>query len=469
MATDTNYGWADGEDKRTTLEIDHSTSLPTPNAPWNTVVDRFDSTMSLADTMLDLLIGSSGTSGYLGLLNGLIDDSAPTTSIEAEDVDTSLVVSPVEAPPSFDKNDLDDFPSFSAPDPNLETIPMVDVSDLLPPTQPGDINPVINWSEIELNGDIYSQLLARISEDLVYGATGLTTEVQEDLFSSGQDRQRRENDKAYQKVQNDIASRGSTLPTGALLSALGEISAEILSQNSELNRTITISQAELAQKNSQFIIEQARMLETLLRETRNQDSNRSLDYEKAVASLVVQVYVENVKMYISIAEANKMYVEAQVANLEAVAAYNQALIDEYKALIQAHGIKVDAISSKNTSLTDVYRAEIAGYDSETTAITKVDTIKLEKIKTDIANAEQTLRAEIANAENTLLGYSTEASLKEKISNDMANIANQALVGALSSVNASASLGYSGSESKSEQWSHSDSLSESHSYPHDPEV
>ena len=466
---ETNYGTAD-DTNRATLEIDRSTSLPTPSAPWNTVIDRFDSTMALADDMLERLIGTSvyGDNGYLGILNSLIDDSAPITNIDADNIDTSIAVSPVKSPPSFDKNDLDDFPDFTAADPALETIPLVDISDLLPPTQPDPINPTIAWSEIALNIDIYQPLITRITDDLVYGATGLTTEVQEDIFSAGQDRQRRENDKAYQRVQNDIAGRGSTLPTGALLAAIGEISAEILAQNSNLNRTLTVEQAELAQKNSQFIIDQARQLEALFRDTRDNESNRSLDYHKSVAQLVIQVYVENVKMYIAIAEANKMYVEAQVANLEAVAAYNQALVEEYKAIIEAHGIKITAIASKNTSLTDVYKAEIAGYDSETSAISKVDAIKLEQVKLEIEEGDHQLRAQIANAENTLSGYSTEANLKEKISNDMASIANQTLVGSLSSVNANASLGYTGSEGKTESWRHSDSLNEGHTYNHIPD-
>ena len=466
MATDTNYGTTD-DANRATLEIDRSTSLPTPSAPWNTVINRFDSTLALTNTMLSLLIGADGASGYLGVLADFLEDSAPVTSISIDDVDTSMTVANVKSPPVFNKNDFDTFPDFTAPDPDLVTIPTVDVSSLYPPDEPTDINPTISWSEINLNNDIYQQLLTRISDDLVYGATGLTTEIQEDIFNAGLDRQRRENDKAYQRVNNDIAGRGSTLPTGALLAAIGEISAEILVQNSNINRTITIEQAELAQKNSQFIIDQARMLETLLRDTRDKESNRSLDYEKAVAALVIQVYVEKVKMYIAIAEANKMYVEAQVANLQAVTAYNMALIDQYKAILQAYGIQVETISSKNTSLADIYKAEIAGYESETTAISRTDMTKIEKLKLDIANAQIQLDEQIASASSTLNGYTTEANLREKISNDLSNIANQAMVGALSSVNANASLGYSGGESKSETWSHQDSLSEGHTYNHMP--
>ena len=467
MSVSTNEGY-DGDSMRV-MEIDRSNSLPTPSAPWNTVVDRFDSTMYMANTMLERLIGTNMFGGYLGILNELIDETAPVVDIEVDDINTGVAISAVKSPPSFNSNDLGTFPIFSAPDPDLEIIPLVDVSTLEPPKEPDDINPSINWSELPLSQDIYPKLLARILTDITYGATGLTDEVQEALFLSGTNRQQSENDAAYQKVQNDMASRGATLPTGALLGAITEINAEILRQNSEINRTVITTTADLAQKNSQFIIEQARALEAMLRDTRDKDSNRSMDYEKSLASMVIQIYSEKIRMYIAIAEANKIYVEAQVANLQAVASYNMSLLSEYRAMVQVFTSRVDAIASENSSIVEIYKAEVSGYDSETQAISRVDSIKLDKVKVDIEEANLQLRAAIANADALLGGFTAESSLKEKVSNDMANIANQALVGALSSVNASASLGYSGSESKSEQWSHSDSLGESHSYSHDPEA
>lgn len=448
------------------VEVDRSWPLPAPSAPWEQVASRFDSTLGMAEDMLELLIGSDGLGGYLGTLNSLLED-APTIDVSVDDVNTDIAISNVLAPPVFNTSDLESFPNFTTPDPEFKTIPTIDVSDLVPPEEPTDINPTIEWSEVALNNDIYAQLLARILNDLVSGATGLNAEVQENIFFEGQERQRRENEKAYRAIQNEFASRGSTLPSGALLAALANLNTEILAQNSQLNRTIVITQAELAQKNSQFIIDQARMLETLLRGTRDGESTRKLDYAKALALLVIQTYSEKVKLYISIAEANKVYVEAQVSNLQAIVAYNMAFVEQYKGVIEAHGIKVQAIASKNASLTDIYRAEMQGYDSETTAISRTDNVKLDKIKLDLGEAELNLRASIENAKNLLLGYSTESELKEKITNDMAMIANQAMVGSLSAVNASASVGYTGSESISEDWSHSDSLQESHTYPHDP--
>lgn len=449
------------------VAVSASRLLPTPNAPWSTVTNRFDKTLALADQMLELLIGT-GNGGYLGVLNSLINESAPVTEIVADDIDNTLTIEKVKTPPVFNSSNLGDFPEFNAPDPAIIPIPLVDISTLSPPESPADINPSINWTEIALSNDIYSQLLTRISTDIIDGATGLSAEVQDALFLAGTNRQRLENDKAYQRVQNDIASRGSSLPSGALLGAITEISTEILNQNSEINRTIVTTTADLAQKNSQFIIEQARLLETLLRDTRDKESNRSLDYEKTLATLTLQIYTEKVKMYIAIAEANKMYIEAQVANLQGVAAYNMALLEEYKAHVEVYGARIDTAAKKNTSLVDVFKAEIAGYDSETKAISQVDLLKIEKIKTDIMEAEMKLKALIADTSNTLSGYTTETALKERVSNDMASIATQSLVGALSSVNANASVGYRGSESKAEQWSHGDTLREAHTYPHDPE-
>lgn len=462
--TDYNQGSADSP---VALRVDRSTFLPNPMGPYDVVNSRFADSLQIANDMLDLLVGSDGQSGYLGILNGLIDQSAPVTEIDIDPVDTSFDVSTVKPPPEF-RGELGDFPDFNAADPEIRTIPTVDISDITRPDKPADINVTVNWSEIPISGDVYQYLLARILKDINVGATGLSDEVQTALQTSSIFRQRIANDKAYQQVLNDIGARGARAASGALVGAITEITTEMLAQESESSRNIYTTNADLAQKNSQFIIETALRLETLLRDTRDKESDRSLEYEKAVADIAIRLYSEKVRMYIAIAEADKVYMEVQIMNIQAIVAYNQGLIDQYKALADVFNTKVTAIRSKNSGITDVYGAEIQGYDAESQAISRTDQNKMENIKTKIAAADLLLREQIGNANNTLTGYSTEANLKEKISNDMASLATQSVVGSLTSVHANASLGYSASESASENWSHSDNLSESHTYEHDPE-
>ena len=49
---------------------------------------------------------------------------------------------------------------------------------------------------------------------------------------------------------------------------------------------------------------------------------------------------------------------------------------------------------------------------------------------------------------------------------MAAIAAQSVASWAGAVNATASMGYNGSESRGEHWTHSDSISEQHGYSHD---
>lgn len=444
---------------------------PQPYAPYDLVNDRFTTSLELANQMVELLVGTSGDEGYLGVLNDFLNLAGHTYDIEGKvpDVDTTLTVGQIGSPPQFNDALLDDFPDFNVNDPALRPVPTIDLAELELPPEPEDINPQIIWTELIYNQDIYQKLLDRINQDIVNGATGLDSDVEQALFDSGRHRQQRIRDKAYRELNNDIAGRGELVASGATFGTLAELYDGAQAEDSELNRAIIIKQAELAQNNSQFIIDQAAKLEALLRDSRNKDSDRALDYAKAVATLTLQVYAEKGRMYVAIVTAKRTWVEAQVANLNAVVSYNLGLIDLFKAETEAHGIRVQAVGAKNQSLVDVYRGKVDGYSSEASATAAIDGVKLDKIRVELGEADLALRAAIADAEADIKSWGTDYELKAKVSEVMNNIATQALVGALSSVHANASMGYSGSESRSENWSQSKSLSESHNYQEDPAV
>ena len=85
----------------------------------------------------------------------------------------------------------------------------------------------------------------------------------------------------------------------------------------------------------------------------------------------------------------------------------------------------------------------------------------------IKNAEMTLRAAIASAESAISGYSAESSIKEKFSNDIAQIIAHVIASMMSAVHVGATAGYSGSESASKSIQVSAGVHESHSVEHDP--
>ena len=217
------------------------------------------------------------------------------------------------------------------------------------------------------------------------------------------------------------------------------------------NGKILIEQADLAQRNTQFVIQQAMELEKLLRMTRDGESQRALDYAKAVVDAILRTYAEQVTAYVATAQAKKAYIEAQVENLRGVVEYNKGLVDVYRANAEVFETTVKAKSAANDGIIAAFQAEVSGYEAETKALS--------------ANqmAEIDMKLLIAEIEATIQAYAAESSLKEKVSNDMAQIAAQAVASGLSGVSANLSMSYSGSESRSESWGKSEAISESHEF------
>ena len=54
------------------VTIQSSGTYPSVNAPWDIVNTRFEDTLARADEMLDLLVGTDGSGGYLGAMNSAI-------------------------------------------------------------------------------------------------------------------------------------------------------------------------------------------------------------------------------------------------------------------------------------------------------------------------------------------------------------------------------------------------------------
>jgi len=437
------------------------------------VETKVNASLSKADEMLALLVGTGGNGGYLGALNSVIQDySSP--AIDAISVSVpDLSVSP-DARPAIDISTLDtDFPEFDKTSPALTALPSVDLSALTPAEMPETITVAISWLETAHDTTLFDELMTRLIADLQTGATGLSAAVEQEIWDRALARQTIDNDRRYEEVDNLYSGQRWDLPSGAYVAALKEVSDDIARINLDLNGKIMIEQAELAQKNSQFIIGAAKDLETVLRDFTSKKNDRSLDYAKAVAANAIAIYAEAVKAYLAAAEANKMYVEVQVENLKAVVEYNKGLVASFSAEAEAYDAIIQAKKSKNEALIGAFDAEVRGYDSETKAISENQRTQIESYRLKIQNGEMQLKAAIATAENILGGYTAESSLREKVAEAMANIAMQSVASAYGSVNASVGLSHQTGRSESETYSHGEtrsigydvnnSLQESHAF------
>ncbi len=451
-----------------------------PSAPYTLINEKFDRTMEVAEEMLVKMQGVDGNSGYLGTLNSLIASYAlpadlPTLTI---DIDTTTPTAGV-SPPTASLAGVDTtFPSFDVTAPVPIALPTIDTSSLAlvtPPDSTG-ITTTINWTEIPLSSVLYDLLLARVTADLTSGATGLAPGILEDEFNQTLARQAIEDDKAQEEIEEYFSSRGFDLPTGAFAARLAEHLNERNRKVADVNVSLTRINADLAQKNSQFAIEQTVAIEKMLRDSRDAESNRELDKEKSDIQNILQLFAERVKAYLGEMEGTKIYIEAQVSALQGAVEYNKGIVQVYGAQADVHETLVNAQAKSNEAIVSIYDAEIRGYEATKKAENADKMVVVENNKSIVAKAEVELRGIIARIENSIEGYKTEILLKERVSNDMAMITSQTVASAWSSTNVSASMGYSGSESRSEGFDHnesvtqtvsfSQSVSESHDYTHD---
>lgn len=436
-----------------------------PSSPYVLVNEKFDTTMQMATDMMVRLVGADGASGYLGALNTLITEfSMPTVDPITVAVSPTTVTVTARPLPTLLASLDTDFGTFSEVAPTMSALPSIDASGADPGAAPAaPVGSTIVWSEVALSQDMYATLLARLLADLTAGSTGVGATIEQEIYDRAIARQFTANDTMYQEAEDYFAARGFTMPPGALSARISQAAAEIARNSAEINGKILIEQADLAQRNTQFIIQQSMELEKVLRLTRDGESQRQLDYAKAVVDAILRTYAEQVRGYVATAEAKKAFIEAQVANLQGVISYNKGLVDIYRSKAEVFKVSVDAQASVNDGIIKAFGAEVAGYEAETKAISANQMAEIEDNKIRIAEAELNVRLQVAEIETSIQAYVAESGLREKVSNDMAQLAANAVASALQGVSVNASLGYSGSESRSESWAKSETIQESHEF------
>lgn len=446
--------------------VNEAADFDDPYNPVQTVISRFDNTLAKAEEVYTMLVGASGDGGYLGAMQEAIG-SAPAVSIVAPNVDTSIILETSgQAVPIFDPGGLQAFPSETYPAPSLGALPSVDTdfSAIAEPVAP----PLsLVWAEGELPDALFTALSARLTTDLTSGATGLDPTVEAAIYQRARTRQQADRLAAWEQINTTAQESQFAFPSGVLASALTDYGIAANRMDADIENNIIVTQAELAQKNSQFSIQQANALEQLIRQTHSDKSGRALDYAKALAAEAREYFAEEVRAYVALWEGRKVKVQAQVETLRGVIESNKGLIDIFKAQYDALKTRVEAVAANNKGQTDVFLGQVQGFSEVERAVSARNDSTVKLLAEKIKNADMTLRAAIAEAEQSIAGYTSEMSIKERTSSDIATIAAQVVASMLSAVHAGASIGYNGSESSSKNFSLGASISESHNIEHDP--
>lgn len=261
-------------------------------------------------------------------------------------------------------------------------------------------------------------IISRIINTLVEGATGLDPTVEAMIWERARSRQELENARQYAESETYFAARGYELPPGALAGRLQEIAIEIARNNSYLNNDITVEQAKLAQTNSQFIIDKG-------------------------ASVVIEMMKSSIS---SVLDYNKGTIETFSGEVE-----------RYKSDISGKISEIEGKTKVYISESEVYKAGASVDNADIAAKVEINKLKMEEAKTQ-ANID------LKEAEMELDAATKVFTLQVEAMKANTQILSQITASALSGVNASASMGFSGGASLSESSGYSWSWDETKSTP-----
>jgi hypothetical protein len=337
------------------------------------VVDKFETAIDYAEDAWNAL------TTYVSGINNIQYNRGTWTPITIDDIATELLINIQSTRPV-----VTDFTSYFA---SLSSVVLPNFPTLqIPPSVS------INDTADSLKSAVLTKLVALVNT----GGTGLNATVEAEIWARFLQRKETENAKLYLDAENYFSARGFDLPPGALSGRLNEISVEIARTNGIANNDITIEQAQLAQKNTQFYLDTGwKSAVGILAE----EATRLVMYNKSL-----------VDEYIAKVEGVKIEVTKYVSIIEAITKRIGAEVELYKADITLAGIEVDA-DYKTAEL----KVRLAIADAE---------VKIKEMGLSIEEAKGLLALQLEN---------TKAAV---------SVLGQVCASALTSVNASAALGLS---------------------------
>lgn len=273
------------------------------------------------------------------------------------------------------------------------------------------LNGYLDAQLLKINPRFYSQMAAIENQLATYlaGGTGLKPTVETAIYNRARERNDAEAARARDAAYAEAASRGFTIPSGALLASIARARQEAANNNSKVSADIAIAQAKMEQDNLQFAVTTSANLRTAVLNASLQYhqnlvsvNGAALDYAKTVLSSLIEVYNTAVKAFATKLDAYKAEVVVYEARLKAAMSsidLYQAEINSMMALVNMDKTKVDVYKARIdslTSLSNVYRAQIEAVQGR---------VNLEKLQLDVFQSQvQAYTAQVQGKNAEWQGY-----------------------------------------------------------------
>jgi hypothetical protein len=274
------------------------------------------------------------------------------------------------------------------------------------------VNGYVDAELDKLNPEFHSQMgkiEAQISKYLA-GGTGLNAAVEDAIYARARGKNNAEALRVRDQSLADAATRGFTMPTGALLSATQQARQGGADNNARAASEIVVMQAEMEQKNLQFAVTtsaglRSTMINASLAYMQNLGviNGQALDYAKSLLGSVIEMFDIQAKAYSVRVEALRAEVTAYDAYLRGI----MANVELYKAELAAEQTKAQIDATKVQAYTAIIQSELAKvavYKARVDA--ELGKASLQKLKVEVFQAQvQAYGAQVQAKTAEWQGYS----------------------------------------------------------------
>jgi hypothetical protein len=333
----------------------------------------------------------SNMSSFFTSLQGMVEATPTSPGVFIPDIDaegTFVTVNPVDFPvePTFGNppsepaevtlGEAPSIPSYTLPsEPTLTPISVPDIPSLSIPVFSksvpsfNEVVPSVSINEGQTNFDtiLLDTILDKLLVDIRDGGTGIPASVEDAIWQRGTEREEIAVADAAEKLAQQWAKRGFSLPSGALAEGLNSLYTDYENRRIDKSREIESKQADLEQKNMTERITQAIQIESRLMDFVSECGRRVLEASKAVADAAMEAfkaqilkYNSDVEAYRSESEAYKNIIQGELLKVEVY----KGQLEGVKMILGIDELSVKLYSEKISTIkviADIYEAEVRGY------------------------------------------------------------------------------------------------------------
>lgn len=306
-------------------------------------------------------------------------DAVPTFTEDAPDIaDVEKPVKPVYTLPSdpvLYYPVIPDVPvfSFTTFDEELEPFNFVEPST------------IVNAGQLGYTSTLNDAIKSSLENTVRVGGTGLADSVEDSIWRREEERALIAHYDAMDQIADEFGRRGFVLPPQMMTGAMMVEKINYVNKRLDTSRDIAIKQAELAQTNSHFAIEQGNAYENMMITAWNAINQRVFEASKAMVGYDVEIYRSNIERYNILVNTYKVKADVWKTSIDGEVAKMQgylAQIEGAKATIEMSKLNVDVYSAK----VEAVKALIQMYATEMEAAkvsADIEMLKLNRYKYQI--------------------------------------------------------------------------------------